>query len=295
MAIPEAQLETWSHQGPTGQFTATYQTLKGVLHDQGSAYARREFSSFLQGSYANDTNIYADSDVDVVMRLDQTFYTDLQQIPSEDQQLYERLRSPAEYALADFKREVLAWLSKNYNGVKEGKKAIFVPGSGTRRDVDVLVAARLRRYSRFKGWADQTYVEGICFFLPDGTRIDNFPEQHSANCIRKHQETNTWFKRTVRIYKNMRNYMIGKQMIEDGLAPSYFIEGLLYNVPTGRFGGSYVLDVKDTLEWLLAAEKTTFLCANEQYYLLRDNSLVCWPPAKCERFLNQTAALWRNW
>lgn len=29
-------------------------------------------------------------------------------------------------------------------------------------------------------------------------------------------------------------------MIVDGLAPSYFLEGLLYNVPDENFGGGYV-------------------------------------------------------
>jgi hypothetical protein len=31
---------------------------------------------FLQGSYGNDTNIYAESDVDVVMRTDSIYYSD---------------------------------------------------------------------------------------------------------------------------------------------------------------------------------------------------------------------------
>jgi hypothetical protein len=71
-------------------------------------------------------------------------------------------------------------------------------------------------------------VEGICFFRSDGTRIDNFPMQHSDNCTEKHKDTRNWFKHTVRVYKNLRNTMIEKKSIQDGLAPSYFLEGLLY-------------------------------------------------------------------
>jgi hypothetical protein len=33
--------------------------------------------------------------------------------------------------------------------------------------------------------------------------------------------------------------MIDAGAIEDGVAPSYFLEGLLYNVPNDNFGSSY--------------------------------------------------------
>ena len=66
MAIPEAQLDTWSAQGSITQSKNTYASIKGVLESANSPYYQRSFVSFLQGSYGNDTNIYADSDVDVV-------------------------------------------------------------------------------------------------------------------------------------------------------------------------------------------------------------------------------------
>src|SRR5688572_21067648 len=74
MAILEAQLETWSYQGQTGQFTATYQTVKAVLDSIQSPYANRSCDSFLQGSYANDTNVHGDSDVDIVLRTRSVYY-----------------------------------------------------------------------------------------------------------------------------------------------------------------------------------------------------------------------------
>jgi hypothetical protein len=43
------------------------------------------------------------------------------------------------------------WLTKKYgNDVQPGTKAIFIKGSGARRDADVLVCAKLRRYHHFK-------------------------------------------------------------------------------------------------------------------------------------------------
>ena len=77
MGIPESQLETWSHQGSIIQSSSTYATIKNALESPGSPYASKSFKVFLQGSYGNDTNIYSESDVDVVMRLDSTFLPDV--------------------------------------------------------------------------------------------------------------------------------------------------------------------------------------------------------------------------
>ena len=89
------------------------------------------------------------------------------------------------------------WLVQNYgSGVLPGNKAIFIPASSNRRECDVVPAIDNRYYYRFTNSADQSYAQGICFYLPDGTQIVNFPKQHSENCTIKHQATNSWFKPT---------------------------------------------------------------------------------------------------
>jgi hypothetical protein len=290
VAISEVQLATWGKQGPTAQFTATYDTLRAVLNDTDSPYYLKSFEIFLQGSYKNTTNVYGDSDVDVVIRLDTVFYTDLYFLNAEETARYNAQRSPGEYSLAEFKTSVVAWLIKKYGSdVNPGKKAVFIKGNGTRRDADVLVCAKLRRYFTFPAYGDPVFADGVCFFLPDGTRIENFPEKHSENCTTKHQQTNQWFKHTVRIFKNLRNNMIENKIIEEGLAPSYFIEGLLYNVPPPQFGGTEQLNFRDVLNWLLTADRSEWVCANEQYKLL-GNGHVTWPDANCTKFLNAVKA-----
>ena len=62
MGIPESQLERWSHQGSITQSSETYNTIRNVLDDAASPYAGKDYTIFLQGSYGNDTNIYAESD-----------------------------------------------------------------------------------------------------------------------------------------------------------------------------------------------------------------------------------------
>ena len=76
-------------------------------------------------------------------------------------------------------------------------------------------------------------------YKADGTRVSNYPKQHRENLVAKNQATSEWFKHIVRICKNARQKLIDQGVIAVGVAPSYYIEGLLYNVPDSLFGKSY--------------------------------------------------------
>jgi len=84
-------------------------------------------------------------------------------------------------------------------------------------------------------------------------------------------------------------------MIAHGLAPSYYLEGLLYNVPNDKFGTSYADSFVNAVNWIRGADRSQFVCANEQYYLLRDEPNVTWSAAKCESFLAAAVNLWNQW
>ena len=295
MTIAESQLDTWSHQGSVAQSAATYKTVRGTLERADARYSSRSYTIFLQGSYANDTNIYADSDVDLVMRLDSVYYSDTSELSGAEQAAYKRDFSPAQYSWTQFRQEVIDHLSTIYgSAVQPGKKAIFIAGSGNRRDTDVLPAAQFRRYFRYASAADCTFAEGICFWLPDGTQIVNYPKQHSANCTAKHQQTNSWFKPTVRILKNMRNIMTARGELAEGAAPSYFVEGMLYNVPSDKFGLSYGASIVNALNWLHACDRDTLVCANELYKLLHPTSPVTWRREAFETYLRAVIKFWNK-
>ena len=143
MAIPESQLDIWAKQGSVIQSQATYASVRGVLDRGDAAYASRDYGIFLQGSYGNDTNIYADSDVDVVIRLDSVFYKDISALSEQEKAAYKVNFSDSAYSYADFKADVTENLTTHYGSpVKPGKKAIFIQGNGSRRDTDVLPAAQ---------------------------------------------------------------------------------------------------------------------------------------------------------
>jgi hypothetical protein len=295
MPISESQLDTWSHQGSVTQSAATYQTIRSTLERSDAPYASRSYTPFLQGSYGNDTNIYADSDVDVVMRLNSVYYADTSELPADDLAAYRANFSSAEYSWEKFRDEVIAQLRKVYGtAVTPGKKAIAVAGNGSRRDADVLPAAEFRRYFAYSASWSQRYAEGICFWLPDGTRIVNYPKLHSDNCTAKHQRTGSRFKSTVRIFKNWRNAMIAQNRITPDLAPSYFIEGMLYNVPDLQFGPNWSSTIVNALNWLIGCDRAKLNCANEQYVLLHPSSPVTWRGEKFEAFLLAMLSSWNT-
>lgn len=296
MPIPESQLETWSHQGSITQSSGTYNTIKNVLEGKDTPYAGKNYKVFLQGSYGNDTNIYSESDVDIVIKLDDCFQHDLSGLSQAQQDAFKSSHSDAMYTHVDFKREVSSVLSSRYGSdVDFGEKAIAIAANGNQRKSDVIAAIQYRRYHKFVSTFDQSYDEGICFYTSSGEQIANYPKQHSENLTKKHQNTSMWFKPMARILKNFRSRLIDEGVLESGVAPSYYLEGLLYNVPDDQFGKNYEDTFVNVINWIMDAERANFVCANEQYYLLRDGSPVTWQTEKCDEFLNAAIDFWKQW
>jgi hypothetical protein len=297
MAIPLSQLETWSHQGAIQGSSSTYNTIKNILERSTTPYAGKSYDVFLQGSYCNDTNIYAESDVDIVIRLNDAFQSDLTELTPLAKAAWSKAHSDATYTHVNFKADVLKVLEAEYDDdVTAGDKAIMIEASGNRRKADVITAIEFRRYYQFNSLYDQNYTSGICFWDSAGNRIANYPKQHSANLTKKHQSSGQWLKPMVRILKNMRTKLANDGVIEGKIAPSYYLEGLLYNVPDEKFTTDYEDCFVNAMNWIQKdADKSKFLCANEQYYLLRENTPTCWPAANCETFFTEVIKLWNEW
>lgn len=291
MAIAEAQLETWSQQGKTGQFTGTYNSIRGNLLNSSAPYPVKNVDVHLQGSYGNNTNVWADSDVDIVLCHTGAFYYDISGISQAEQDAFTAVFSGnATYGYTEFKRDAESFITRLYNGVVTGKKALHLPGKNNRRNADVLVCQEFRRYYSYEPGVHGCHY-GVAFYV-NGSRIENFPKQHADNCTAKHEATNQNFKRMVRVLKNMRNSMIEKGLLADKVAPSYFIDGMLYNVPNDKFTGSYQDMWVECFNSVVTADETKLTTASGLHWLVRDNSSVCWPSANFHTF---TAALKNYW
>jgi hypothetical protein len=300
MPIPEAQLETWSSQGAITTSASTYQTIRNALEASTAGYAGKDHKIFLQGSYGNDTNIFKESDVDVVIRLDDVYFADISRLSTVEQAAYNAAFVKAQYTYSQYKTDVVQALTNSFGtDVKGGKKAIKITSNGSRRSCDVIPACAFRRYTKFQSSSTAEYTNGICFFDQSGGRIDNYPKQHSANCTEKHQATGKMFKGMVRIFKNVRTKLVADGAIASGLAPSYYIEGLLYNVPPDAFiKATYSEATVACLNWLKnadAAARNNFVCANYQYWLLHGPAEVTWTATNCDAFIRALIKMWNEW
>ena len=177
MPIPINQLDSWSHQGAIKGSSSTYQSIKDALKRTDTAFADKDFSVFLQGSYGNDTNIYAESDVDVVVCLNECFRSDISELKDLEKDAWNASYSNAQYYYSNFSKDVLSVLCDEFgDNVNTGHKAIIIPSNGKMRNADVITAIQYRRYYKFNGINDQTYEEGICFYTSKGIEIANYPK-----------------------------------------------------------------------------------------------------------------------
>ncbi len=88
--------------------------------------------------------------------------------------------------------------------------------------------------------------------------------------------------------------MIAKGYLADGVAPSYFLEGLLYNVPNGLFGKSYGDTIVNAINWVLKTDRSKLVCANEQYMLLHPTSAVTWRAGSLQLYLDAVVKFWND-
>ena len=298
MPIPESQLSTWSSRSQTNTAVKAHDDIRTALRAPVSNVSGVNFQDFLQGSYRNYTNIVRDHDVDVVIQLDQSFFYDIDGLAAGDQAWYRQVVTPATYTLDQFRDGVLRTLRSTFGpqAVQMADKAVKVKGaSGVKLDADVLICQQYRRYLSFDGDLSRGFIEGVNFqSQEDGRWIVNYPKLHYDNGVRKHEETSEWFKPVVRIFKNARSYMRDHGQLAKGNAPSYFIQCLLYNVPSPQFGVSYQATVVNALNWLNQADLGTLVCQNGQIYLCGQGPEQ-WSIPEAKAYLAAMIALWNNW
>jgi len=283
MAIPESKLEIWSHRGAIVTAKATADSIKNALINYDNWLDSIEFGVYLQGSYRNNTNIRGDMDVDVIAQLNSSFYSNL----SEEKKRYLGL-STVSYGWNDFRYDVLRALKDYYGSltITEGNKSIKLKANNGRLPADVVVCTQYRRYRSLNSY---DFVKGMTFWTRnEGRQVINYPKHHYENGVTKHQYTNNWYKPSVRMFKNIRSH------ISEDLAPSYFLECLLYNVPNGKFGSSYQDTFYNIINWLNNNNLEEFICQNEQLKLFGPTPEQ-WFVYRAKEFIKELISLWNNW
>ena len=291
MPIPESQLSRWSHHGAQESSIRTHKAIRRVLDayewPQGVAY-----DFYLQGSYKNDTNIRGDSDVDVVLELTSAFHYDTSSLAQHERSLISSSFQDAAYDWNDFRRDTLKALEGGFGKglVAQGNKSIKLKAGPSRLAADVVVCMERRRYT-----SCYSYVEGITFYaLRDKRWVINYPKEHYKNGAAKSRNTGDRYKRTVRMFKNARNCLESTGSISADLAPSYFIECLLYNAPDSAFQYSFQETYCSIVKWAVRSNLEGLLCQNGQQRLF-GQSPGQWSTVDAKNFAAELTSLWNNW
>ena len=280
MPIPESTLSGWGHHR-SGMASAQAHV---AIRDALAAYpwpTGITYKVFLQGSYQNGTNLSQDSDVDVVIQLASRLRPSVAALGPDALRANASHRSALE-RWQTFRQHALHAMRARFGGtVMSGRKTLKVPRGRIPAAADVVVTLK--------------HEDGLAFYLPDARRwVVSYPQRHHQRGLSKERATGDRFKRYVRIFKAARNQLISRGALDPGVAPSYFIECLLYNVPDRLFRGELSATYIGILQWLETAPMRNFETQSGRTKLFgpRDEQ---WSPERARRFVSALRQLWEGW
>jgi len=249
---------------------------------------------FTQGSYSARTNVRLDSDVDICVCLQQTFFYDLTFSPSKNPA--DHGIGPASIHYPEFKNLVGAALIRELGqaGVTRGNKAFDVHANTYRIDADVVAAFEHHRYLGIADYNGNAPHELGTEFHPDnGGQVINWPDHNRQNGIAKNDRTGRKYKRVIRILKRLRNAMQAEGISAAQGVASFLIESLVWNVADPHFRSeSYAAIIRSVLAEAFNGTLTVESCSawvevNERKYLFHPTQP--WTREQAHSFL---AAAW---
>ena len=283
MAIPFQTLEAWSKPGKSENSKVTYEKLYNIIDSRMIS----NYEIFLQGSYHNTTHVKENSDIDVVV-LNKNIIIE----------------------------NTLYWLRGNLEDLKNWKSNLFYKIQGA-QNFNFTLGNKTIKYVGNSNYVPADIVPCGCYksavigsqlgtILYDSNSrkfFINYPKQHYENGVLKSQQTNSNFKKTVRMFKNARNYAVRKGLLRnEKIAPSYFLECLIYNVPNSCFNGNEQDIFYNAARWLLQNTHifSNMKCQNgiQKLFGYDDNNMLTynkWSTSNAITFINAIANLWDNW
>ncbi|MGO8996045.1 MAG: nucleotidyltransferase [Polyangiaceae bacterium] len=223
--------------------------------------AARRLDVYATGSVRNNTNVRAESDIDVAIVCHESIYYKL---PDGTDAATFGITTPAAYSFAQFRNDLEAALRAKFgSAVKPTDKTFDVPENTYRMEADVTPFFEYRRYSG-SGRADLqwAYEEGVMSVSKSGLSFTNWHADHYREGVGRNDTTRKRFKRVVRILKNTKIDMLecGTDAARASASkiPSFLIECLVFNAPDTCFNkqeDGYVDDVRAAIAHLWGATK----------------------------------------
>ena len=150
MKYSEEQLKKWMvplTETENARAKNTISMIKSAI-DEEPSLSGIDIEIFLQGSYANNTNIRGNSDVDVCVMCKSTFFYDC----AEGMKASDYGIIPGTLDFSDFKQRVLSAIKRKFglDAVTVGNKSIKIKSNTYHVDADVVPAFMYKNYARIK-------------------------------------------------------------------------------------------------------------------------------------------------
>lgn len=236
MNVTEESMVSWS-KGPgetEANKCANAETAVRKAIKADDRLADLDVSVFAQGSYRARTNVRQNSDVDICVRYNSTFFPDYP--PGKTKEDFGNADGTMRFA--DFKDMVQKALEHYFGkaGVTRGNKAFDVHENTYRIDADVVPTFEHRRYTgKLNADGSHHYLVGVGFNKDDGGLILNWPEQTYNNGVERNTATGRQYKRLIRILKRLRDKMSDESIAIAEKTPSFLIECLVWNADVTAF------------------------------------------------------------
>lgn len=198
-----------------------------------------------QGSYKSRTNVRNDSDVDICVCLNSTFFPRYPQGKTKEHYG----NSGGSITFGEFKNLVQIALEDYFGkeNITRGNKAFDIHSNTYRVDADVVPALAYRYYYD-NGSLYHHEPVGIAFDTDKGERIVNWPHHTYQNCKDKHDNTGKRYRKMTRILKRLRNKMQDENIAEAKDIPSFLIQSMVWSASSDHFNRTtYTDDVRAVL------------------------------------------------
>ena len=289
MKYTEYTLNSWTSPLSQSEEERVENTIR-MIKNAVSSYSKLSNCSieiFAQGSYANNTNVRQNSDVDICIMLTSTFFCNY--VDGRTNADYGYLDGGIEYR--DYKSYVIEALNAKfgYNTVSIENKCINVEANSYHVNADVVPAFQYRDYKAINSLDATRYIEGIKYIANDGSVVINYPKEHISNGKQKNIKTNHAYKKLVRIMKHIRNNMADERKINPDKITSFLTECLVWNVPDSIITGndSWSATIQNSIAYLWNSIKEgkhkEWGEVSERWYLF--HSARKWSEAETMQFL----------
>ena len=283
-------LESWTRpisESEDAKINNAISMVKSALQKDAN-FNNLNYEVFVQGSYGNNTNIRINSDIDVNVMLKSSFFS---KYPKElGDRDYGFVEGSIDYQT--YKNLVLEALKNKFgsNYVTIGNKSLKIEANTYRVEMDCIPTMQFRNYEYLESRKVDIFKEGVKYIANDGRVVINYPKVHIENGKAKNINVNRRYKRTVRLFKRIRNKMREENMNNYENITSFLLECLIWNIPDTRFTNYILWDdtLKNTLAYLKGAfESSEYIKMTEvskMFYLFNDSRK--WTAREVKEFLD---------